>query len=142
MYYYEHPGFKKLSIELHAIGYVSEPHYWMKLPRWGPSWKKYYNKSYKVIIVVIMISKLEQVQTCSHFHSESWSPTHFNWKSSLGAITIGTAIHTMPFFLSFWLLLPLIAFVIGYVLEPHYWMNKPWRGPSGKKNYNKCYKRQ
>ena len=36
-YYYEHPGFKKLSIELHAIGYVSEPHYWMKLPRWGPS---------------------------------------------------------------------------------------------------------
>ena len=52
-YYYEHPGFKKLSIELHAIGYVSEPHYWMKLPQRGPS------------------GKLEQVQTCSHFHSES-----------------------------------------------------------------------
>ena len=66
-----------------------------------------------MVILARIISKLEQVQTCSHFRSESWSPTHFDRRSSLGAIAIGTAIHTA--FLSFWLLLPLIAFVVVFL---------------------------
>ena len=72
----------------------------INLPFCGVGWLTLFYEIEVIIVVIIIISKLEQVQTCSHFRSESWSPTHFDRRSSLGAIAIGTAIHTVPFFLS------------------------------------------